>query len=104
MAQYVNANGWWVQAVRKDWKEGVTKDAPEGTVLGSVTCGDWVPVAMWKVKDDDVTTAVPIIIEDGNRFVEMCCGPATDNRENFYSLEYSGDSQPPEVEPRDIVK
>ena len=105
MNQYVNARGWWVTTVRKDWKADVKDgpDTPIGTILGTVICGEWEPVAMWKVNGDDHTTAVPLVVEDGNKMVEMGTH-FSDYREFFYTLEYSADGMPPRIETRNIVK
>lgn len=105
MVKYVNANGWWVATVMRNWRDDVT-DGPDvavGTVLGTVTCMEWVPVAMWKIQGDDHTSTVPLIVEDGNKVVEMGTH-VSDYRETFYTLEYSADGKPATIPPRDIIK
>ena len=105
MIQYVNANGWWTTTVRRDWREDVKDgpDTPVGTVLATVTYGDWEPVAMWKVDGDNHTSAVPLIVEDGNKIVEMGFHNS-DHRELFYIVEYSSQGAPAKRLARDVTK
>jgi hypothetical protein len=102
---YVNANGWWTATVRRDWKKDVTDGPgiPVGTVLGTVTYGEWNPVAMWKIDGDDHTSTVPLIVEDGNKIVEMG-SHVSDHRELFYIVQYSSQGMPPRRQTREILK
>lgn len=105
MIHYVSAGGWWVSRFYRNWSEDVTDgpDTPAGTVLGTVSYGDWEPVVMWRVEGEDHSSAVPLIVEDGSRVVAMGTH-VSGHRELFYVLEYSPGGKPAKRPGRDIIK
>lgn len=102
MYNYVSASGWWVASVICTWREDAA-DVREGTVIANIEYGDWTPVAMWRMEGDDHSSAVPIVVEDGRKFVYMEAKQYP-HQDFGYVLKYSPSGEPEKLERKDIIK